>query len=158
MNAGVSGMVRYLLPSMVLPVLLLFAPMSRAAESGELYSSINAEQLLEMFKDEGYSASLDKDNNIRWKLEGRNCLVLFYSNNSAIQFYYGVSGTAVTAEQINAWNTGKRFSRAYLDSDGDPCLELDLDLEGGVSRARIVDFLATCRVSFTAWEREVIHR
>ena len=108
-------------------------------------------------KDEGYSASLDSDEDIRWKIQGRNCLILFYSDNTAIQFYYGVTGTSVTWEQINAWNAGKRYSRAYLDKDNDPCLELDLDLAGGVSKARIADFLHTCKVSFDTWKKEVIH-
>jgi hypothetical protein len=39
----------------------------------------------------------------------------------------------------------------------DPHLELDLDICGGVTEDRIRDFLKTCKVSFTAWQDEVVN-
>jgi hypothetical protein len=147
---------RRLLPAAILLGFLLSAGTALAADSSRLYTSITGPQLLQIMKDEGYAASLDSDEDIRWKIEGSNCLILFYSDNTAIQFYYGVAGTDVTWDQVNAWNAGKRYSRAYLDKDNDPCLELDLDLEGGVSKARIEDFLRTCKLSFDTWRKEVI--
>ena len=59
-------------------------------------------------------------------------------------------------DKINAWNAGKRYSRSYLDEEKDPCLELDLDLAGGVTRERIVDFLLTCKQSLATCEKEVL--
>ncbi|AFV77230.1 hypothetical protein Theos_2239 (plasmid) [Thermus oshimai JL-2] len=44
-------------------------------------------------------------------------------------------------ERINAWNRERRFSRAYLDEEGDPVLEADLDLEGGVADRAILAFI-----------------
>jgi hypothetical protein len=44
-------------------------------------------------------------------------------------------------ERINAWNREKRFSWAYLDKDGDPVLESNLILTGGVTRETVVSFL-----------------
>ncbi|MDR2613286.1 MAG: YbjN domain-containing protein [Deltaproteobacteria bacterium] len=41
-------------------------------------------------------------------------------------------------------NKSFRLSRVYLDQSGDPALELDLDMEGGVSEARIRDFIKAC--------------
>ena len=40
--------------------------------------------------------------------------------------------------------------------DGDICLELDLDMAGGVTVARIKDFIKTCKVSLIAFEKEVV--
>jgi hypothetical protein len=57
-------------------------------------------------------------------------------------------------ERINAWNREKRFSRAYLMDDGDPVLESNLSLTGGVTRETIVSFLKTFEVSlseFATW-------
>lgn len=34
---------------------------------------------------------------------------------------------------INTWNRDKRFSRAYLDAEGDAVIEMDLDLVQGVT-------------------------
>jgi hypothetical protein len=156
MNKIASRLGLHLLRAAVLLGFLLSAQAALAADSGRLYTSLTGPELLKIMKDEGYSARLDEDEDIRWRLQGRNCLILFYADNTALQFYFGVTGTSVTLKQINEWNAGKRYSRAYLDSDGDPCLELDLDLAGGVSRARIVDFLRTCNLSFGRWESDVI--
>jgi hypothetical protein len=46
-----------------------------------------------------------------------------------------------TLERINAWNREKRFSRAYLDQDGNPVLEWDLGLGEGVTLETVVSFL-----------------
>jgi hypothetical protein len=135
---------------------LLASQTALAADSSRIYTSLTGAQLLQIMQDEGYSASLDKDGDIRWKLQGCNCLILFFDDNASIQFYYAVTGTDVTLERINAWNAGKRYSRTYLDEENDPCLELDLDLTGGISGARIVDFLRTCKQSLDKWEKEVI--
>ena len=59
-----------------------------------------------------------------------------------------------TLERINAWNREHRFSRAYLDADGDPALEADLDLSGGVAEGAIRAFLDLFEESlraFAAW-------
>jgi hypothetical protein len=58
--------------------------------------------------------------------------------------------------KVNAWNKTKRFSRSYLDDDDHVCLELDLDLAGGVTPDRVRDFLKTCRSAFQLWCREVV--
>jgi hypothetical protein len=46
------------------------------------------------------------------------------------------------------------LARAYLDEDGDPALESELDLEGGVTRQAIISFLDTFEISlsqFATW-------
>jgi hypothetical protein len=51
-----------------------------------------------------------------------------------IELYAGFSGTQrIPLERINGWNARTRFARAFLDEDGDPALQLDIGLVGGVS-------------------------
>jgi len=73
----------------------------------------------------------------------------------SLQLFAGFSmRNPPTLERINAWNREKRFSRAYLDEDGDPALESELDLEGGVTRQAIISFLETFEISlsrFATW-------
>ena len=73
----------------------------------------------------------------------------------SLQLFAGFSmRNPPTLERINAWNQEKRFSRAYLDKDGDPVLESELDLEGGVTRRAIISFLDTFERSlsrFATW-------
>lgn len=51
--------------------------------------------------------------------------------------------TRATLQDVNTWNQEKRFARAYLDTDGDPVVEAELDLAGGVTIARVKDFIQT---------------
>jgi hypothetical protein len=53
---------------------------------------------------------------------------------NSIQFYAGFTGTKMTADTFNGWNETHRFGRAYIDSEGDPVVEMDIDLDkGGMS-------------------------
>ena len=73
----------------------------------------------------------------------------------SLQLYAGFNmEKPPTLEWINAWNREKRFSRAYLDKDGYPVLESELDLEGGVTQRAIISFLETFEISlsrFATW-------
>jgi hypothetical protein len=53
------------------------------------------------------------------------------------------AGTRPDPAAVNAWNRGMILSRAWLKGDGTPVCEADLDLEGGVTGARLRDFLRT---------------
>lgn len=41
----------------------------------------------------------------------------------------------------NAWNRERRFGRVWLDEEGDPRLEMDASLAGGVTTAHLIDLL-----------------
>lgn len=63
-----------------------------------------------------------------------------------IQFSAGWSGPKVSLEKINEWNRDKRFGKAYIDSDGDPRLEMEVNLDYGVSAKNLED-------SFNWWSK-----
>ena len=88
-------------------------------------------------------------------MNGFKSHIIPYDDGHSIQFYVCFSGTSAPLEKVNEWNRSKRFSRSYLDSEGDPCLELDLDLAGGIARDRRIDYFKTCAVSFDQWHDEV---
>lgn len=137
---------------------------ARAAQGGTgqsgaaqgLIKTISISQLESIAKQEGYSVTRDKDGDLKWKLEGYSSYLVVAGDHQSIQFYVGFDDSHVSWQAINRWNRNRIYSRSYLDDEGSPFLELDLDLEGGVSQARVVNFLFTCRVSFLAWLREVI--
>ncbi|MFC1660765.1 YbjN domain-containing protein [Gemmatimonadota bacterium] len=80
----------------------------------------------------------------------------FYSGGESIQFHWAAAGTKATMEKVNKWNKEKRFSCAYLDEDGDPHLELDLDLEGGVTEEAVRRFIKVSGVSLMSFMTECI--
>jgi hypothetical protein len=70
----------------------------------------------------------------------------------SLQLFAGFSmRNPPTLQRINAWNQEKRFSRAYLDKDGDPVLESDLRLTDGVTRETVVSFLKIFEISLSAF-------
>ncbi|MDZ4778188.1 MAG: YbjN domain-containing protein [Alphaproteobacteria bacterium] len=118
------------------------APPPRAA-SVNLISSTDANGLVAALQRAGFTAEV--------KTEGRQTSVLgrietlpfqaFIGNwNSSgggctdIELYAGFSGgQRIPLERINGWNNRTRFARAFLDPDGDPALQMDISLQGGLS-------------------------
>src|SRR3569623_1025485 len=110
-------------------------------------------QIQSILQSNGYRAEISKDKSgdpmITSGVGGAKFLVLFYGCTNhvkctTIQFYAGFEGTKMTVGDMNEWNKAHRFSRAYIDKDGDPCIEGDLDLDsGGMSRALFLDNLDT---------------
>ncbi len=139
---------------MLLFALLAWMPQTISAQS---YSTISRFQLLSILESEGYSAEeAESPRNVMWKLNGYKTLLIIAEDGASIQFYCAFTNNGTNLNRVNTWNKEKKYSRSYLDNDGDPVLELDLDLVGGVNRARIVDFLLTCRVSLNQWKTQVV--
>lgn len=116
---------------------------------------ITLEQMLSLMKSEGYAVTLTDKDDIVWKIDGLS-VVIFVVNNTSISCLFGYNDITPTLEQINAWNRTKRFSTSYLNDRGHPFLELDLELDKGVTVGRIKDFLKTCRVSIAKWSAEIV--
>ena len=129
-----------------------------ASDESSVFDTLSMQSVADVLKEEGYSAeklSTDGEETVQWKMDGYSSYIIPYDEGLSIQFYICFSGTSATLEKVNEWNKTKRFSRSYLDDEGDPCLELDLDLAGGITRGRLVDYFKTCSVSFDQWHDEV---
>jgi Putative bacterial sensory transduction regulator len=148
---------RALLP-LVLVTLLAVLAFAAAAQAGDkdIIESVTRNDVQELLEDEGFSVEVDEDGDLLWKLEGYNTWMFIAKDGESLQFYAPFGDGNATLKKVNTWNQTRRYSRSYLDDEGDPRLELDLDMAGGVTVARIKDFFLTCRVSFTAWTTEVV--
>lgn len=79
------------------------------------------------------------------RMNGVRYTVNFYgcengANCTTIQFRAAwVNSGNVTMQDMNRWNQDKRFGKAYIDPEGDPVIEWDVNLFGGVSRANLDD-------------------
>lgn len=136
--------------------LLAWSGGARANLLEQVVGSVTVEQLAEFMAGEGYAVEVNQKGFVQWKLEGFRCQVFVSNDTESLQFHSSFSDGTATLERVNMWNRTKRYSRTYLDEEGDPHLELDLDLVGGVTPDRIRDFLKTCRASFEAWKKEVV--
>lgn len=141
-------------------IVLLFIGLTMCAEETEVgvdeksqadvYEFISVDLLMTIMQEEGYSVNRENDQLISWKLHGMNSAMILDEDGGAAQFYLAVKHD-VGVMVVNQWNKEKRYGRSYIDNDGDPCLESDLDLDGGVTKERIVDFLRTCMLLSMNW-------
>jgi Putative bacterial sensory transduction regulator len=128
------------LPAVALSAALLFAPAAVRAEQGEIikeFSVTNTERILEALKIEYKEV---RPGLYSFNLGGYPTLLLNKGTN--LEFYASFK-KKVTMGRINDWNAGKRYTRAYINKEGNPVLEADLDLEGGVSYGAIAEFFKT---------------
>jgi hypothetical protein len=114
-------------------------------------TEMSPKELQGYLNDSGYAGTIKDSGAIQWKIDGMTGNLLIADDKESIQFYAAISGGKMTLSKANEWNKTHRYSRCYIDDDGDPALELDLDLVGGVSEARVADFLLTCVVSYREW-------
>ncbi len=130
-----------LLAAAVLAAGLLAAPAVQA-EQGEIIKSLSiadTERLLQALKVDYTEKS---EGVYLFQLKGYKCLL--YNKGKNLQFYAGFKmRRPVTLGRINEWNKTKRYSRAYIDKEGDPVIEMDLDLEGGVAYGAVGEFIRT---------------
>ena len=96
----------------------------------------------------GYKAALGVDSAgdpmIDSAAEGFSFKVYFYDCESArckaIQFSAGFDlKTPMTLDQINTWNRKNRYLKAYLDDDGDPYVQYDVNLNAGRTMSGLDD-------------------
>ncbi len=129
----------------------------RPGKDGRSYTKISPRELMDILKEEGYSPSLRGDSKdvILVKMDGLNVLFFFADNRKSIQAYAGFKGDSVPLSRINEWNRNMRFSRAYLDDEKDPVIELDLDLEGGIQRKNISAFFRLVRASVLKFREHI---
>ncbi|MBO9712096.1 YbjN domain-containing protein [Sphingomonas sp.] len=76
--------------------------------------------------------------------ENQKFSVYFYNCTNhakcqSVQFYAGYTDSKVDAAKLNDWNRTKRFGRAYIDGVGDPVVEMDVDMQGGMPRPLFED-------------------
>ena len=78
------------------------------------------------------------DPKISGKIDGQ-AYTMYFSNCTKskdcedIDLYAGYLDVKPAQDVINSWNRDKRFSRAYLDKDGDAGIDMDINLEHGVT-------------------------
>lgn len=130
---------------------------SALAQADTIHQKTDVASMMKTMQAEGYAVEIDEDGDILWRIDGFATYILIPAHGEMIQFYaIFTDSDENTPEKINQWNRSKSYSRSYWTTDGYPVLELDLDFVGGITEARVKDFLMTARLSFGAWINEVL--
>lgn len=98
----------------------------------------------------GIEYKVMKEGMYNFRLEGYN--VVLFNKGTNMQFWAGFKKKA-DLQKVNEWNKNKRFSRAYIDGDGDPVVEWDVDFDGGVQKANVENAITTFRAVVVAFTR-----
>jgi len=96
-----------------------------------------------------YELTQDDGNDPIWTFTHLGILITIISYDrvtagryESLLFYTGWAADAVISlSMVNEWNSNSRFGRAYVDDIGDPVIELDLLMTGGVTAATISDYI-----------------
>lgn len=114
----------------------------------ELVNAKNPATIKAIVESQGWPATLvtkaGDDPYIESTRNGLKFLILFMNcddnkNCKTLQYYMGFNDAKnVSFERLNEWNKEKRFARAYRDDEGDPVLEMDVDVDfAGIPRENI---------------------
>lgn len=142
---------RWLAAAFLLLPLSAVAVRSAAADTrmASVYTRISGEEMKALLQRYGYKAELTKDEGgdpkIMSAASGAKFVVFFYDCNEArsrtcttIQFSVAYNlDEKVSAATVNDWNREMLYGRLYLDDDGDPVLDHDIILTGGVSEENL---------------------
>jgi hypothetical protein len=113
---------------------------------------VTAREVADVLQAEGYKAEIGVDGvgdpKITSAAEGKTFIVLFYGCKEgrcvAYQMHAGFDvATSPGLAKINEWNRKNRFGRAFLDTEDDPIVEMDVDTEKGFTTEAISNNLAT---------------
>ena len=134
--------------------------LAQSSIAEELVDATNPERMASVIQELGYRAKLDVDDIgdpiIHSSVGGTNFVLQFFGctedNNDQCKLLlfkvgYDLS-EGMTLEAVNSWNKKAVVGRAYLDDEGDPWFELEVNMNGGVSRQNF-------EVTFDMWEDSV---
>ena len=110
---------------------------------GEVITSISVGDLRSLLSEMGYEPRTLEGQENAWAVQmgERPVLIRIGGEGKNLLLWTYVQGGSL--DKVNQWNKDKRFSRAYLDGDGDANVEWDIDLEGGVTMEAVREGIRT---------------
>lgn len=155
---------RFVIAGFVIAAILAFRATPVAAQ--QLVDATTTESILSVARMYG-DASMDTDSfgdpMIVGTINGINYVAYFYGctkgqNCSSIQLRATWSIDFVSLEHINEWNRTARFGKAYVEEDGDAALEMEVNLDFGVSRENLEDTFDWWRIGLEEYVEHLRNR
>lgn len=135
-----------------------------AAQQARVQTSITAAEAADLVRAQGYRAEIETRSNgqpmISFEVSGRKTVIFLQrcTNNrcSDMYLYAGFKvDRAPSLTAINDWNRERRFSRAYIDKEGDPVIEADFDFDGGNTLGNAKEWMATWKRTLDAFVKHI---
>lgn len=130
----------------------------------QIIDATDAERLSRALQDIGYQAKLETDAPgdpmIKSRISRSNYFIYFYScqnhtkcGSVTFKTSYDMKTKPFDLKKINDWNAKKRFGGAYLDVDGDPNLQMSLNMFGGITTKNFEDTMEYWQSSVFDFEK-----
>ncbi len=132
-------------------ILLAAATALAAPASAQMVSAKRPETVVAFLQEKGFRAELSEGEDgpqIKSGAGGTPFTIFFRNcekklNCTTVSFFSGYTDLDnVPLAKINGWNQNNRFARAYIDSENDPVLIMDVDLDhDGIPKANFGEYL-----------------
>lgn len=126
------------------------------ASSGEdrrIVTELTGERMKRSFTDEGFTdVRIDDDGDVIARMNGYQVIAFVQENDHPVlRYYFAIAGTDATLVDLDEWNRERYFTKAYMDNEGDPVLEMVVNLEGGITVANLRHSIRTYSQALTAF-------
>jgi hypothetical protein len=125
-------------------VALSVLALASSAEAQSIVSAEDPAELVSIIQNLGFQAKLEKDDVgdpvIRSSSDGVEFGIYFYDckgNKRCKSLHFSVGydlADGASLDAVQQWNADKRFASAYLDDEGDPFLQMDINTDGGITQ------------------------
>lgn len=119
----------------------------KSAPAG-LLTEVTDRQMVDVLEDLGLSPEFHEEGVVKFQIEGMKAI--FFRKDQTLQCYAGFQSQRSLAA-INEWNKNHRFSRAYMDNEGDLALEADINMAGGVTYENLKEFIRVFQISLNGF-------
>ena len=150
-----------------LAFVVMFALMSVACFAQNIYSSVSAQTIANLMKQEGYSVVND-NGLIRWKIDGYDTFIAFSDGNkyNNTNFVFRINfdldeddianALVLSNEYHKKWKGGKSYVDQRTDGSYLVSYELMINIHKGVTEANILNFFQLCRFGIETWKEGVV--
>lgn len=138
--------------AVIIAVALLAAPaVTPRVAAQEVMREVSTDQLRKLLESMGYEVEQPKEEVLQFAIEGHTAVII--NNKTNIQLYSYFKKKKMDLKKINEWNATKRYSRVYIDRDGDAVIDWDIDLEGGITAGALKESIKTYRIGVMTFVR-----
>ncbi len=132
-------------------IVMFYFMHSSALLAQTIVSSTTLREIQQLMQNEGYAVEVDRDGDLLWKIDGYRTWMFIQNDGESLQFYTTFTSKQATLQKLNDFNAEHKYMRTFFNKKGNPCLEADLDLAGGVTTDRVLDYLKTCKWLLSKW-------
>ena len=110
--------------------------------TSQIITRVQSESLRDLMREMDFQASIDSDGDILWHIGGIKTFIIPDDAGRSLMFLVAFRGEG-SLSKANTWNERFKFSRCSV-REGSMYLRADLDLDGGITRERLKDWIGTC--------------